>query len=267
MDSFMLDYLAPTLSREVTVNILGTCIDNLSRTELLVSLEKTGGLVVTPNVDHLLKLQKDPEFRRAYSQAQYCVCDSKIVQIASCFLGQPIREKISGSDFFPAFYQYHAHNPQVRIFLLGAMPGVALVAQQKINAKVGREIVVGVYSPPFGFEKDEAECHKIIQLVQQSGATVLALGLGTPKQEKWLYRYRCRLPFIKIFLAIGATIDFEAGQVRRSPKWMSEMGLEWLFRLILEPRRLWRRYLIEGLPFFWLVFKQKFRLPLKLKPF
>jgi exopolysaccharide biosynthesis WecB/TagA/CpsF family protein len=239
------------------VNILGTEIDNLTTSELLKELGNTGGLVVTPNVDHLIRLRRDQEFQRVYSMAQYCVCDSKIVQFASYFLGQPIREKVSGSDFFPAFYQYNADNPEIRIFLLGAQPGVAQIAQQKINAKVGRQIVVEVYSPPFGFENDPVECQKIIELVNQSEATVLALGLGTPKQEKWLAHYRNQLSSIKIFLAIGATIDFEAGHVRRSPKWMSEMGLEWLFRLSLEPKRLWRRYLVESLPFFWLVLQQK----------
>ncbi|MEB3159873.1 MAG: WecB/TagA/CpsF family glycosyltransferase [Synechocystis sp.] len=240
------------------VNILGTEIDNITISELLENLGKTGGLVVTPNVDHLIKLRKDQEFQQVYSRADYRICDSKIVQLASYFLGQPIQEKISGSDFFPAFYQYNAHNPNITIFLLGAQPGVAKIAQQKINDKVGRQIIVDVYSPPFGFEKDEAECQKIIDLIKQSGATVLAVGLGAPKQEKWLACYRDKLPLIKIFMAIGGTIDFEAGHIRRSPKWMSEMGLEWLFRLSLEPKRLWRRYLIESLPFVWLVLKQRF---------
>ena len=254
----MLNCPSPLLMKNSRVNILGTEIDNITTSELLENLGESGGLVVTPNVDHLVRLRKDQNFLAAYSMAEYCVCDSKIVQLASYFLGQPIREKVSGSDFFPAFYQYHANNPQVRIFLLGAQPGVARIAQQKINTKVGRSIVIDVYSPPFGFEQDEAECQKIIDLINQSGATVLALGLGTPKQEKWLARYRHQLSSIKIFLAIGATIDFEADHVPRSPKWMSEMGLEWLFRLSLEPKRLWRRYLIESFPFFWLVLKQKF---------
>lgn len=240
------------------VDILGTQIDNLTTIELLTLLDQTGGLVVTPNVDHLIKLRQDEEFQRAYGMAQYCVCDSKIVQFTSYFLGEPIREKISGSDFFPAFYQFNRNNPEIRVFLLGAMPGVAQIAQQKINEKVGRDMVVEVYSPPFGFENDEAECQKIIDLVNRSHATVLAMGLGTPKQEKWLARYRTQFDSIRIFLAIGATIDFEAGNIRRSPKWMSEMGLEWLFRLSLEPKRLWRRYLVESLPFFWLILQQKF---------
>lgn len=116
---------------------------------------------------------------------------------------------------------------------------------------------VAAYSPSFGFEKNEAECEKICELINQSGATVLGIGVGAPKQEKWICKYKDRLPNIKVFLAIGATIDFEAGYRARSPQWMSQVGIEWLHRLLSEPNRLWKRYLIEGLPFFWLIFQQK----------
>jgi exopolysaccharide biosynthesis WecB/TagA/CpsF family protein len=241
------------------VKILNTSIHNLSKLELLERLNRSGGVVVTPNVDHLMKLRKDPELRVAYQKADFRVCDSKIIQYASFFLGHPIREKISGSDFFPVFYEYNKHNSEIKIFLLGAREGIAKQAQEKINQKVGREIIVGSYSPPIGFEKNEDECQKILALIKESGATVVAVGLGAPKQEKWITKYRERLENIKIFLAIGATLDFEAGYKLRSPKWMSEVGLEWFYRLICEPRRLWKRYLLEGIPFFGLIIKQKFR--------
>ena len=240
------------------VKVLNTMINNFSMLELLEKLNQTGGVVVTPNIDHLMKLKTDRRLQKAYLNAEYCVCDSKIIQYASYFLGTPIREKISGSDLFPAFYQYNKDNANTTIFLLGAEDGVAHQAQAKINQKVGRQMIVDVYSPPFGFERDEQECQAIIQRIKDSGATVLAVGLGAPKQEKWIAQYRDQLPTIKIFLAIGATIDFEAGYKPRSPKWMSEVGLEWLYRLLSEPRRLWKRYLVDSLPFFWLILKQKF---------
>ena len=113
------------------------------------------------------------------------------------------------------------------------------------------------YSPTFGFENDEEECQRIIEKIKASGATVVAVGLGAPKQEKWINRYKNQLPQVKIFLAIGATIDFEAEYKSRSPKWMSEAGLEWLYRLLCEPKRLWKRYLIESTPFFALILRQK----------
>jgi len=203
------------------------------------------GVVFTPNVDHLVKLQKDQLFNEVYSVADYRLCDSKILIYAAKFLGSPIREKISGSDFFPAFYEYHRRNLGIKLFLLGAQTGVAAKAQCRINSKIGREIVVGSYSPPFGFETDAAECDRIIQMVNASGATVLAVGVGSPKQEKFIYTYKDRFSTIKIFLAVGATIDFEAGQVNRAPKWASDAGLEWLYRLLLEPKRLWKRYLLD----------------------
>jgi exopolysaccharide biosynthesis WecB/TagA/CpsF family protein len=226
--------------------------------ELLEKLNR--GVVFTPNADHLVKLQKDREFFDAYASADYKTCDSKVLFLISRILGSPIREKISGSDLFPAFYTYHKNNEDVKIFLLGACEGVAAQAQQRINQKVGREIIVGSHSPSFGFEQNEAECQQIIDMVNASGATVLAVGVGAPKQEKFIHKYKNRFRNIKIFLAIGATIDFEAGNVLRSPRWVSEVGLEWLYRLLAEPRRLWRRYLLGGPRFLWLALLQLFNL-------
>lgn len=238
------------------IKLLNVSIDNLSQAELLQKLKS--GIVFTPNVDHLMKLQDDRDFYDCYNLASYKLCDSKILFYTSRFLGTPIKEKISGSDLFPAFYEYHKSNKDIKIFLLGAREGVALEAQNRINKKIGRKIIVGAHSPSFGFEKDEEECLRMIEIINQSGATVLAVGVGAPKQEKFICKYKDKLPNIKIFLAIGATIDFEAGNIKRAPKWISESGLEWLYRLLCEPKRLWKRYLIHGPSFFWLVFKQRF---------
>lgn len=240
------------------VKLLNILINNLSLQELLEQIKE--GVVFTPNVDHLIKLQNDEDFLRVYTIADYKLCDSQILLYASRFLGSPIKEKVSGSDFFPAFYNYHKHNQAIKIFLLGADTGVARQAQININKKVKRNIIVDSYSPLFGFETTDKECMEIVEMINKSEATVLAIGVGAPKQEKWIYQYKHKMPNIKIFLAIGATIDFEAGNVKRAPKWMSNIGLEWLHRLLSEPKRLWKRYLVEDLPFFWLILKQKFNL-------
>lgn len=249
------------------VRILNLEIDNYSMQEFLKELQS--GVVFTPNVDHLMKLQHDAEFMEAYQQADYKICDSKVLIYASRLLGSPLKEKLSGSDVFPAFYTFHKDSPDIRIFLLGAAEGVAATAQTNINAKVGREIVVGTYSPPYGFEKDQQECDRIVEIVQASGANVLAVGLGAPKQEKFIAKYHHRFSNIKIFLAIGATIDFEADNISRAPKWMSNAGLEWLYRLTAEPRRLWRRYIVEDSGFFWLLLLQLLNIytnPLEKQP-
>lgn len=236
--------------------ILNIGIDNLPLSECLQRFKK--GVLFTPNVDHLIKLQTDREFYDNYLKADLVVCDSKIVQYASRFLGEPIVEKISGSDFFPAFYTYHRNNPEIRIFLLGTASGeIVEAAKDKINGDCGRNIVVEAHSPSFGFENDVKENLWICDRINQSGATVLAMGVGSPKQEKWIMRYKDKIPGVTIFMGIGATIDFEAGHVKRAPKWMSDAGLEWLYRILIEPRRLWKRYLIDDMPFFWLILKQK----------
>jgi N-acetylglucosaminyldiphosphoundecaprenol N-acetyl-beta-D-mannosaminyltransferase len=235
------------------IQLLNIGLDNISFFELLRSLKK--GIVLTPNVDHLMQLQSDRDFLQIYNQAEYRICDSQVLLYASRFLGTPLKQKISGSDFFPAFCNFHRSHPEIKIFLLGGSHPEQ--AADRINHRIGREIIVGTYSPPFGFEQDTQECLDIVKRIQQSGATVVAVGLGAPKQEKWIYHYKDRLPTIDIFLAIGATIDFEAGDIKRSPRWVSRAGLEWLYRLLSEPRRLWKRYLIRDLPFLWLILQQK----------
>ncbi len=238
------------------VEILNIPIDNISVSDFLDQLK--AGVVFTPNVDHLMKLQKDIDFVRAYSQADFRVCDSQVLLLASKFLGTPIEAKISGSDLFPMFCEHHRHNEHIKIFLLGGKEGVARQAQSRINQRIGRQIIVQAHSPSFGFEQDEAECEKILNMIRQSSATVLVVGVGAPKQEKWIAKHKDQLPNIDIFLAVGAAIDFEAGHKPRAPELVSQLGLEWLYRLVSEPRRLWKRYLLDDLPFLWLILKERF---------
>lgn len=237
------------------LNFLNVSIDNLTTSELLAQI-KQGGAVYTPNVSHLLRLQWDQDFYEIYQQAEYSICDSQILWIASRLLGTPICEKISGSDLFPAFYQHFRNDEDVTVFLLGAAEGVGEQAQRQINAQVQRHMVVDTYSPPYGFETDMEESEQIIERINRSGATTLAVGLGAPKQEKWIHANRHRLTQVKVFLAIGATIDFEAGHVQRAPRWMSQMGLEWLHRTLMEPGRLGKRYFNDVLPFVWLMLSE-----------
>jgi len=237
------------------VNILNVGIDNVSVEEFLSRLKR--GVVFTPNVDHLMNLQKDPEFVAAYRKADFRVCDSQVLMYASKFLGTPIKAKISGSDLFPLFCEHHRHNHHIKIFLLGGGKGIPQRAQRNINTRIGRDIVVAAHSPSYGFEKDEVECDRILTMIRQSSANVLVVGVGSPKQEKWIAKYRDRLPSVNVFMGVGAAIDFEAGNKPRAPKVVSELGLEWLYRLVSEPRRLWKRYLVQDMPFLWLLLRQK----------
>jgi N-acetylglucosaminyldiphosphoundecaprenol N-acetyl-beta-D-mannosaminyltransferase len=246
---------SPQLCLTEKVDILGVPIDNLSMNDFLHNLHK--GTVFTPNVDHLMNARKYKDFGQAYSIADYKLCDSQILFFASRFLGSPIVEKISGSDLFPAFYQHHKENPDITIFLLGGLGTSSQKARENINKKINRNIVVEAYSPPFGFDQDKEESLQIVRRINESEATVLAIGVGAPKQEKWISQYRQYLTSVNIIFAIGATIDFEAGLVPRAPQVVSTMGVEWLYRMMMEPKRLWKRYLINDLPFIWLLLKQK----------
>lgn len=241
------------------VRLLNTSMDNISSHQLLENLRQ-GGSVFTLNVDHLMKLQKDFDFYRAYTSATYRVCDSQILKYASKLVDRPIREKISGSDLFPQYIKHFRNDSSVTLFLLGAGSGIAEIARHKINHYAGRTMVVDVYSPSYGFEKNSDECKEIVERINRSKATTVIVSLGAPKQEIWIHNNRHKLPNVKVFLAVGAALDFEAGNRKRSPRWMSELGLEWLYRLLSEPQRLWKRYLVESLPLFWLLPLQMLRL-------
>jgi len=238
------------------VTILNVDFDNITMDDLILRLNN-GGIVFTPNVDHLIKLQYQKEFYLSYQQADYRVCDSQVLVLVSKLLGKSIVEKVSGSDLFPAFCSHYCKDPSMKIFLLGAAPGVALKAMKNINQRLGSRMIVYAHSPSFGFENNPDECMEIIKMINGSGANVLAVGVGAPKQENWIVKNKPLMPGIKVFFAIGATLDFEAGNIRRSPKWISKIGFEWFYRMLSDPARLWKRYLVEDLPFFRMVIKQK----------
>ena len=236
------------------VRILNANLLSVTRTELLKVLKR--GVLITPNLDHLVKLQHDREFYELYHKAEWVVCDSKILYLCSFLLKNRLPEAIPGSSFFTAFYQYHKDDPDCRIFLLGAMDGVAQKAMARINEAVGREMVVGAMSPSLGFENKEAENELICRTVNSSGANVVLVGVGAPKQEKWIFRHKDRMPGVSLWMALGATIDFEAGNIKRAPKVFQVLAMEWFYRFLKEPRRMFRRYFVDDMKFFWYLGKQ-----------
>lgn len=233
----------------LNINILATTQEKLLS-------ELVQGVLITPNIDHLVKLQKDKEFYEVYKQAEWIICDSKILYFFSKLLNKSLPEAIPGSSFFTAFYEYHQNDPNCKIFLLGAAKGIAAKAMERINQKIGRNIVVGAHSPSYGFEKKPEECEEIVKIINESSANVLLVGVGAPKQEKWIMKYRDRMPQINIFMALGATIDFEAGTLKRAPVVWQKIGMEWLYRCIKEPKRLFKRYFIDDMKFFYYFAKQ-----------
>ncbi|NDY90917.1 WecB/TagA/CpsF family glycosyltransferase [Ideonella livida] len=223
--------------------LLNIWVDDLSRSELLDLLATRGGLVFTLNPDHLWHLQHDPAFLAAYRQADWVTMDSAPLRGLMGWTGRPLRERITGSDLVPAML-HHAVRQQVpwRFFLLGAAPGVAETARRRMNERAGQALVVGALGPSMRFVDDPQETETALAAIRASGANVLLVGLGAPKQEVWLARHRHALPGVKVLLGVGATLDYEAGAVRRAPVWMRRMGLEWAYRIGSEPGRYLRRY-------------------------
>lgn len=199
--------------------------------------------VVTPNVDHLVKLHRtaDAETLAAYRAADLTLADGTPVVAASRWFGKPVPERVPGSDLVPALLASATAERPLTVFLLGAGPGVGEVAATNVARDTPHAEIVGVHCPPLGFETDPEENDRILALLDAARPDVLVVGLGFPKQEKWVHAHRDRLT-CGTALCVGATIDFLAGNVTRAPQWLGRVGLEWVFRLGLEPRRLAGRY-------------------------
>ena len=222
----------------------------------LLAPESTCKFVVTPNVDHIVKVQTDIGLQAAYKQAALVVTDGKPVVWAANWLGVSIPGTVPGSDLVPAIFDFaQANNSALTVFLLGAMPGVADRAKAHIQQKWPMVKVVGTLSPDFGFDKNVAASEVICATVNASGAQLLVLGLGAPKQELWITQYAPQIS-AKVALCVGATIDFLAGEKARAPIWMRKLGLEWLHRMLSEPKRLAKRYAVDAMVFPRLVFKE-----------
>lgn len=213
-------------------------------------------LVLTPNVDHVLRVRRDAEFRGFYAAADFVVADGQPVVWASRLLGKPLPERVAGSDLTPALCEAAAREG-LRYYFIGGNPGDAERAAQVIAARAGRDGCAGIDCPPFGFEKDPAYLEQLLSKLRAAQPHIICVGLGSPKQERLMLQLRERLASGALF-GVGVTFSFIAGTVKRAPKWLRKVGLEWLWRLACEPRRLWRRYLDNLLHFPWLVLKAKF---------
>lgn len=211
--------------------------------------------VVTPNVDHAVLMQENEALRAAYADADLVLADGHPLVWASRWLRQPLPERVPGSDLVPRLFDGSPADRPLRVFLLGAAPGVAMRAAENMRRRWPQVETVGVYSPPLGFEKCESESNMILGRILLARPDVLVVGLGAPKQEIWVHRHRDRI-HAKVALCVGATIDFLAGEKRRAPRWMQRTGIEWLHRMLSEPRRLVRRYAKDAWVFPQLVWQQ-----------
>jgi N-acetylglucosaminyldiphosphoundecaprenol N-acetyl-beta-D-mannosaminyltransferase len=245
-------------------NIVGTEVDCYSFdevVELTIQQALMGTVpkyIVTPNAQHINNLQGDSLFRKIYSQAFLVIPDGVSIVWAAKFLKNPLKGKISGINLFEKLCERGASKP-LRIFLLGGRPQAAERAAAILEQRYPGLKIAGTYCPSYGFESDPLEVDRINRKILDVAPNLLFVGLGSPKQEKWIYAHYRQLK-VPVSIGIGVSFEFVAGMVKRAPRWMQDTGLEWLFRLLVEPKRLWGRYLIGNPQFIFLVLRQKFGL-------
>ena len=226
-----------------------TILDRLARTE--------GGWVVTANLDHIRRLTIDPSYTELCSPADLMVADGMPLIWASRLQRTPLPERVAGSSMVWTLTQAAAHNSR-SIFLLGGDPGTAERAAAKFRETFPSLQIAGLHCPNFGFEKDPAAITAIKQMISDTRPDIVFVALGSPKQEKLIAQLRETSP-ASWWIGVGISFSFVCGDVKRAPKWMQRLGLEWIHRLLQEPRRLARRYLVDDLPFVFKLFASAIR--------
>ncbi len=202
-----------------------------------------GGAVFTPNVDHVVLAEHDARMRRAYRRADLCLVDGTLLVWASHLLGDSLPASISGSELVVPLLR-RAASLGLRVYILGGAAGVGELARAKLRTSIPGLQVVGVSSPRIDVDDPSQRHAKLVEAVRAARPELVLVALGAPKQEIWIDRFRDALR-PAVLLGLGASLDFVAGVMPRSPPWMSRSGLEWLFRLSREPRRLGYRYLVR----------------------
>ncbi|MFM7322402.1 MAG: WecB/TagA/CpsF family glycosyltransferase, partial [Armatimonadota bacterium] len=228
-----------------------TMMETVALIHLIVQKGSRPHHICTGNMDHLFLLQQDEEFRRSYETASLVLADGMpIVWMSGVARGgrvRPLKERVAGSDLFWELVQASAGSG-LRLYFLGGAPGAADEAKAKAERRFPGCHIVGTYCPPketFGTDREQ---EKIVRQIREAAPDVLLVGLGAPKQEKWILRNKARLG-VPVSIGVGGTFEMAAGRVRRAPVWMRRVGMEWAYRMVQDPGRLARRYLGNDLPF------------------
>ncbi len=204
--------------------------------------------VCTGNLDHLVTLEHDAEFRAIYENSDLTLADGKpVVLLSQLSGGEPLCQRVTGSDLFWELARASAVTG-LRLFFLGGASGAADGAKAAVLARYPSAVVCGIYCPPRELFATEDEQTRIREAVQASDADILLVGFGAPKQEKWIAANKDLLS-VPVSIGVGGSFEMASGLVRRAPVWMQEAGLEWAYRFSQEPTRLWNRYFVRDLPF------------------
>ena len=243
------------------IDVAGVGLSNVSITEVsdifnhAIDDNRKIRVCITP-ANCIIWANNDAYLKKIYNDADITLCDGVPVLWASKFLGTPLKERITGLDLLPKYVK-ECYDNGYSFFLLGAKDGVAFALQKKLNAKYPGIKITGIYSPPFAEKFSEEENLKMIQLVNAGKPNVLWVSLTAPKQDFWIAENLNKLD-VNIAIGVGGAFEVTAGLIQRAPRFLQRMGLEWFFRFIREPKRLFKRYILEAPAFIPLVLKQKF---------
>ena len=226
------------------------CLNRISDT--IVKNEKM--FIIPSNVDQIVNVENDHEFQKIFDFADLVVADGMPLIWLSRILRTPLKERIAGSDLFPVMCGL-ANEKSFKVFFMGAREGVAARAAMNLKKRYPNLQLVGIYSPPMNFEHDAEENLRIVDMINKSKPHILFVGVGSPKQEKWFYKNFDKLD-INVAIGVGASFDFVAGSVKRAPLIFQKNGMEWFWRFLQEPKRLFKRYFIRDPRFFWIGIKQ-----------
>jgi len=246
-----------------TENIIGhpislsTTDQCISRIEDWLDGEGTCNYFVCANPHSLVIAQSDPAFYQAIQEADLVTPDGSGIVLASRILGGDISARITGTDIFLGLSERLNNNAGGSYFFLGSTEQVLSGIREKMAIDYPNIHVAGTWSPPFKAEFSAHENQLMIDAINQAKPDVLWVGMTAPKQEKWIHKHRDQLD-VKFIGAIGAVFDFYTGNVKRSHPVFQKLGLEWLPRLVRQPRKLWKRNLVSSPVFLWAVIKERF---------
>ncbi len=240
------------------IHILNTPIDNLNMTETMHLVDKAiqNGLQihhVVVNAGKIVAMQQDPQLKNDVHQADIINADGQAVIWASKILNKPLKERVAGIDLMQNLVEM-AHQKGYKIFLFGATEEVVKKVVETYRQQYGPELIAGYRNGYFTKEEEPL----IAKQIADSHAQMLFVAISSPKKENFLNTHKHQLKNINFIMGVGGSFDVIAGKVKRAPLWMQKAGLEWFYRLLQEPKRMWKRYLVGNSKFIWLVFKEKF---------
>ncbi len=221
--------------------ILGVNVSNTTKQAAIAKIadflaQDKQFFVTTPNPEIILYAHKNPAYREILNKADFSLPDGIGLVFASKIIHEPLNERISGTDMVPEIAKL-AREKKLKIAVLGGLDQETLEKAAAVMRGWGNEVVFANYGVPKEHWKNPAFHEKIINGINASGTQIVLAGFGHPKQEEWINKYQGAMPSVKLFIGIGGALDFIAGARKRAPAWMQKTGLEWLWRLIQEPRR------------------------------